>query len=189
MKRKYSQSYSNRDTVWFILYLINSHSIKGFYFKRGVYFYKLFITQNVYVEIQPQSAGQRLAASTPRRPQRTAGDSTGFRTICSKNRVPFQLGSKLSVQRTVFHFNRVPTASSKNRVPDSTRFQTQVRRTVFQIQPGSERMFEEPCSPCSVFHVAADDVLIRLDPVAVYGLAVSSQIWNLEPGNCPEPMD
>ena len=33
-----------------------------------------------------------------------------------------------------------------------------------------------------MFHVAAEEVLIRLDPVAVYGLAVSPRIWNLEPG-------
>ena len=60
-----------------------------------------------------------------------------------------------------WRFNRVPNVSTKNRVP---------------FQPGSEREFEEPCSPCSVFHVAADDVLIRLDPVAA-----EAGTWNLRP--------
>ena len=37
-------------------------------------------------------------------------------------------------------------------------------------------MFEELCSSCSVFHVAADDVLIRPDPVAVKSLEPTTYV-------------
>ena len=115
-------------------------------------------------------------------------------------RVPFQPGSKHNVWRTVFHFNRVPNTMFEKPCSIPTGFQTQclnyrvpfqlgskhnVWSTVFHFNRVPNTTFEVPRSSRSVFHVAADDVLIRLDPVAVYSLAVSSRTRNLEPGKLP----